>query len=67
MTDIFMEKGGWTQKGTQGGHCVEMKVGIVLANQGSVRLTSKVSRQVRGKELTLLPHKPQAFLYLISE
>lgn len=20
-TDVFMEKGGWTQTGTQGGHC----------------------------------------------
>lgn len=28
MTDVFMEKGGWTQTGTQGGHCVEMKAGV---------------------------------------
>lgn len=67
MTDVFMDKGGWTQTGTQGGHGVEMNGGIGLANQGSVRLTRKVSRQVRGKELTIFPHKPPAFLCLISE
>lgn len=30
MTDVFMDKGGWTQTGTQGGHDVEIRQGSAL-------------------------------------
>lgn len=61
MTDVFMEEGGWTQTGTQGGHGVEIRQGsaykprLSKADQRSLSPGERQGTNAPSSQTTSLP------------